>query len=138
MRSAAMRRKLTFALASAALVLAAPALAHHSFAMFDSEKIVTLEGTVKEFRWVNPHVALFVKIDGSDDPAKLWAVELTSPSNLKRRGWVRSSLKPGDRVLVQVNPLRSGQHGGGFRSVKLLDTGQVLGGSLIAIEKKAG
>jgi hypothetical protein len=97
---------------------------------------VNLEGTVKEFRWVNPHVGLFVQVDGSNDADKLWAVELTSPSNLKRRGWTRSSLKPGDRVLVQVNPVRSGKHAGGFRSVKLLDTGQVLGGSLIAIEKK--
>ena len=131
-----MHRKTTLALAAAAVLCAAPALAHHSFAMFDPTKVVTLEGTVKEFRWVNPHVALFVKVGGSDDPAKLWAVELTSPSNLKRRGWSRTSLKPGDRVVVQVNPLRSGQHGGGFRSVKLLDSGETYGAALIEIEKK--
>ena len=131
-----MPRNLTLALGAGALALAAPALAHHSFAMFDPTKIVTLEGTVKEFRWVNPHVALFVKVEGSDDPDKLWAVELTSPSNLKRRGWTRNSLKQGDRVIVQLNPLRSGQHGGGFRSVKLVDSGKTYGASLIDIEKK--
>jgi hypothetical protein len=131
-----MTRKITLAIGSVALLIGAPALAHHSFAMFDPNKVVTLEGTVKEFRWVNPHVALFVKVDGSDDPGKLWAVELTSPSNLKRRGWTRSSLKPGDRVVVQLNPLRSGQHAGGFRSVKLLDTGETYGAALIDIEKK--
>jgi hypothetical protein len=131
-----MTRKISIALGSAVLLFGAPALAHHSFAMFDPAKVVTLEGTVKEFRWVNPHVALFVKVDGSDDPAKQWAVEMTSPSNLKRRGFTRTSLKPGDRVIVQVNPLRSGQHGGGFRSVKLLDSGKTYGAPLIEIEKK--
>jgi hypothetical protein len=103
--------------------------------MFDSGKVIEFEGEVKEFRWVNPHVALFVKVDGSDHPGKLWALELTSPSNLKRRGWTRSLLKPGDKVKVQLNPLRDGKHGGGFRSVMLLDTGQVFGAPLIDIEK---
>jgi len=127
----------------AILALAAPilalspgaALAHHSFAMFDSEKVVTLTGTVKEFRWVNPHSAIFVKVDGSDDPAKLWAVEMTSPSNLTRRGWTRTTLKPGDRISVEINPLRDGQHGGGFRTATLLDSGRVLGGSLFSAGK---
>src|SRR4051812_28943345 len=114
-RSAAMRAIL--ALAAPILVLSAgAALAHHSFAMFDSERVVTLTGTVKEFRWVNPHSAIFVKVEGSDDPAKLWAIEMTSPSNLTRRGWTRTTLKPGDRISVEINPLRDGQHGGGFRT----------------------
>jgi hypothetical protein len=129
-------RKTITALISAAALLAVPASAHHSFAMFDSAKITTLRGTVKEFRWVNPHVALFVQIDGSADPAKLWAVELTSPSNLKRRGWTRTTLKPGDKVSVEVNPLRDGKRGGGFVKATLVDTGRVLGGSLIEAEKK--
>ena len=129
-------RKTIIALTSAAVLLGGPASAHHSFAMFDSAKVTTLRGTVKEFRWVNPHVALFVKIDGSDDPAKLWAVELTSPSNLKRRGWSRTTLKAGDKVAVEVNPLRDGKRGGGFVKATLVDTGRVLGGSLIEAERK--
>jgi hypothetical protein len=115
-------------------LLAGPARAHHSFAMFDSNKVVTLKGVVGEFRWVNPHVALFVKVDGSSDPNNLWSVELTSPGNLTRLGWTRTSLKPGDRVEVEMNPLRDGKHGGGFKMLKLTDSGQVLKGRLFDIE----
>lgn len=117
--------------------VSAPASAHHSFAMFDPTKARTLKGTVKEFRWVNPHVSLFVLAEGaSGAPPELWAVELTSPGNLTRLGWSRKSLKPGDKVLVEINPLRNGGHGGGFRKATVIDTGQVLQARLIDIEKK--
>jgi hypothetical protein len=115
--------------------LAAPALAHHSFAMFDPARIVTLNGTVKEFRWVNPHVSLFVLADHAGAAPELWSVELTSPGNLTRLGWSRKSLSPGDKVVVEVNPLRDGQKGGGFRKATLVATGQVLQAKLIDIEK---
>jgi hypothetical protein len=130
-RSDAMRTKLALAV-PILLLSGSAALAHHSFAMFDPDHTMTLTGTVKEFRWVNPHSAIFVKVDGSDDPDKLWAVEMTSPSNLTRRGWTRTTLKPGDRVSVEINPLRDGRHGGGFRTATLLDSGRVLGGSLFS------
>jgi hypothetical protein len=129
-----MRNRVPPVLIASLALLAGPAQAHHSFAMFDSSKVVTLKGTVGEFRWVNPHVALFVKVDGSADPANLWAIELTSPGNLTRLGWNRASVKPGDRIEVEMNPLRDGKHGGGFKSLKLSDTGQVLRGRLIDIE----
>jgi hypothetical protein len=67
----------------------------------------------------------------------VWSVELTSPGNLTRLGWTRLALKAGDRVSVEVNPLRDGQHGGGFRKVTLLDSGTVLQANLINIEKAA-
>jgi hypothetical protein len=117
-------------IAATALLTGAAAFAHHSFAMFDRNKVVTLTGTVAEFRWVNPHAALFVRVDRSDDGDTFWAIEMTSPSNLKRRGWTRSTLKQGDRISVEINPLRDGRHSGGFRSATMLDTGKVLGGSL--------
>jgi hypothetical protein len=111
--------------------------AHHSFAMFDPAKARTLKGTVREFRWVNPHVSLFVLAEPAAGAApELWAVELTSPGNLTRLGWSRKSLKAGDKVLVEINPLRDGQHGGGFRKATLVETGQVLQARLIDIEKK--
>lgn len=133
-----MIRKSLLALSfAAALAAVGPASAHHSFAMFDPAKTVTLQGKVKEFRWVNPHVSLFVDVSGPAGQAGVWSVELTSPGNLTRLGWSRQSLKPGDRVAVEVNPLRDGQHGGGFRKATLLDSGQVLQASLIAIEKAA-
>jgi hypothetical protein len=115
----------------------APVDAHHSFAMFDPAKARTLKGTVREFRWVNPHVSLFVLAEpAAGSTPELWAVELTSPGNLTRLGWSRKSLKAGDKVLVEINPLRDGQHGGGFRKATLVETGQVLQARLIDIEKK--
>lgn len=137
------RSRALFLLPAAALALAGtvlatlPADAHHSFAMFDQTKARTLKGTVKEFRWVNPHVSLFVLAEAPGSAPEVWAVELTSPGNLTRLGWNRRSFKPGDKVLVEVNPLRDGQRGGGFRKATLVDTGQVLQAKLIDIEKKA-
>jgi hypothetical protein len=115
---------------SLSVLAAAPALAHHSFAMFDFDKVVTLKGTVKEFQWSNPHVILWVETDpvGSEAPT-LWSAELTSPGNLIRNGWTRQSLKPGDKIELEVNPLRDGKHGGGFHKATLVATGQVLAGA---------
>jgi len=134
-----MLRKSVIALALvSAVAVVGQASAHHSFAMFDPAKVVTLQGKVKEFRWVNPHVSLFVDVAGPAGQSGVWAVELTSPGNLTRLGWTRQLLKSGDRVSVEINPLRDGQHGGGFRKVTLLDSGQVLQANLINIEKAAG
>jgi hypothetical protein len=117
-------------------VLAIPAYAHHSFAMFDFNNTVTFKGTVKEFRWTNPHVVLLV--EGSAKPgmaAEVWSMELTSPGNLTRGGWSRHSFKPGDRIELEFNPLRDGKHGGAFRKATLLETGQVLSSNLRDAEK---
>ncbi len=112
------------------LALAAPpaAFAHHSFAMFDFSRTTTLKGVVKEFQWTNPHVLLWVEVTPTSPGAapEVWSAELTSPGNLKRRGWTKRTLKPGDKVEVDISPLRDGGHGGGFRRVVLVETGQVL------------
>ena len=114
--------------ACAALFAAAPALAHHSFAMFDQRKIMTLEGTVTEFQWTNPHA--FVEMDVAAGGATThWSIELNSPNNLKRQGWSRSVLKRGDRISLRMNPLRDGSHGGLFLDVHLPD-GRVLDSGL--------
>ena len=104
-----------------AAALAVPAAAHHSFAMFDQKKIVTLEGKVHEFQWTNPHA--FLEID--DTKGTRWSLELNSPNNLKRQGWSRNSLKPGDEISVTFNPLRNGKQGGLFNSLVKAD-GKVL------------
>ncbi len=106
---------------------AGSAIAHHSFAMFDFSKTVTVKGVVKEFQWTNPHVIVWVL--GEEQPGAgqvLWSAELTSPGNLTRMGWTKRSLNPGDRVSLELNPLRDGKKGGGFHSVTLIDTGVVL------------
>jgi len=127
---------MAIALAAGAVVATAPALAHHSFAMFDFSNTLTIKGTVKEFRWTNPHVILLVEgAPKPADPAQVWSMELTSPGNLTRIGWTRRSFKPGDKIELQFNPLRDGKHGGAFRQATLLDTGQVLSSNLRDAEK---
>ena len=108
-----------------AAIAAMPLAAHHSFAMFDQKQIVTLQGKVHEFQWTNPHA--FLEID--DTKGKRWSLELNSPNNLKRQGWSRSAVKPGDAVTVRMNPLRDGQHGGLFLDLKFPD-GKVLDSGL--------
>ena len=105
--------------------LAAPALGHHSFAMFDFSKTVTVEGVVKEFQWTNPHSVLYVVANPQPGQApQTWTLELTSPGNLARMGWSKRSLSAGDRVKVEFHPLRNGANGGSFMRARLTDTGK--------------
>jgi Family of unknown function (DUF6152) len=111
----------------AAMVLIGPsALAHHSFAMFDQAKEVTLQGTVKEFQWTNPHSFIELATMSSDGTVDVWSIELNSPNNLKRQGWKSDSLQAGEKVTLVLNPLRDGRKGGLFISVTRPD-GSVLG-----------
>ncbi len=111
----------------AALVLVSGhAFAHHSFAMFDQTKDVTLKGTVTEFQWTNPHAFIHIEVPGSSGGKEMWQVELNSPNNLKRQGWKSTSVKAGDEVTLILKPLRDGSRGGLFVSMKLPD-GRVLG-----------
>ena len=118
-----MRTKWILPLALAAL--AAPAAAHHSFAMFDMNKNVTMTGTITEFRWTNPHAWLHLDIADASGQTDNWAIEMTSPNNLVKTGWRRSSLKLGDKVTVQFHPLVNGKQGGSLAKVTLVN-GTVL------------
>src|SRR3954464_9146640 len=104
-------------LALASLGVARSSEAHHSFAMYDSTKLVTVDGTVTNFQWTNPHVLLWVTgTTAAGEAPTLWTVELpTSPGNLGRMGWSKHSLKGNDHVIVELNPLRDGKHGGSFK-----------------------
>lgn len=117
------------AIAAGALAFAAtPALAHHSFAMFDQKKMMTLEGTVTEFQWTNPHT--FIELDvPANGKTTHWSIELNSPNNLTRQGWKRNSLKAGEKVSVRIAPLRNGKPGGLFLDLKKAD-GKVLDSGL--------
>ena len=112
--------------AFAAAALSAPASAHHSFAMFDAEKNVTLTGTVKEFEWTNPHSWLRVMVDDQATGKPMqWAVEMGSPAQQAQRGWKPDSVRPGDKVSVTIHPLKDGSRGGQFLSA-VLPNGQTL------------
>lgn len=104
------------------------ALAHHSFAMFDMRKEVTIKGTVSEFAWTNPHAFLHVVVEKAGGGKEEWQLELASPNNLKRRGWKSTSLQPGDSVSVVFNPLRDGKKGGSFVSATKSDGTVLLSG----------
>jgi hypothetical protein len=124
------------ALAAAAIVTslsALPAGAHHSTAAFDNSRVIKIEGTITQFRWINPHAS--IKIDGvtaGDDPDGVWTVEMTAPNVLINEGWTRTALKIGDKVTMYVNPLRNqvvlndGSTGSLYVGVVLAD-GKTLG-----------
>jgi hypothetical protein len=100
--------------------------AHHSFAMFDTETTITVEGTVTAFEWTNPHAYIELDVDGDDGEVHHWTIELGSPSILMQSGWMYSDIQPGDRVSATLNPLRDGQPGGLLGRVTLED-GRELG-----------
>lgn len=101
-----------FLVASAALAgvcaLSGSALAHHTAAMFDTNKTVTIGGAVKDIKWQNPHVYIEVVSSDPESAGKVWSIECSPPSILVRRGWSIHSLKDGDKISVQGHPLRDG------------------------------
>ena len=103
------------------------AQAHHSSAMYDQQKTLMLRGVVTQVRWTSPHVNVSVLTDaGRAEPGVAWVLEATSPGNLMRAGWTRTSIRVGDRVSVVVAPLRDGTHGGWCRGLTLEASGKKL------------
>jgi hypothetical protein len=110
------------------LLLAGPAIvgAHHSFAMFDQTKPMTLSGTVTAFEWTNPHAYIEIDVPEEKGGVKHWSIELGSTSILLQSGWKFNVLKKADKVTARISPLRNGQPGGLLIQVTLPD-GRVLG-----------
>jgi hypothetical protein len=98
-----------------------PALAHHSFAMYERDKTITLSGTVKQFVWTSPHVTIQVLTDNAPAGTVTWSIEGSSPTVLARGGWTSTLLKRGDKVSLGVHPRKDGGAGG-----LLADEQQVL------------
>lgn len=103
------------------LAAGAPALAHHSFAMFDEKKQVEIHGTVKEFLWTNPHSLLVLVSQDTAGGTVANYIEMNGPGWLVRNGWKRESLKPGDMITATIHPLRDGTPGGDLVKVVLAD-----------------
>ena len=119
-------RMVAAALVAPAVLMAAQSIgAHHSSAMFDDEKVLELQGVVKELQWTNPHIWLQVIVE--DKGAKTeWSLEGGSPNSLSRRGWRPNSFKAGDVVTVRLNPMKDGNPAGGFVGAKFAD-GKTIG-----------
>ena len=117
------------AAAIAGVIGVSPAIAHHSTAAFDTAQVVKIEGTITQFRWINPHAS--IKIDGGTGKG-LWTIEMTAPNVLINDGWARDSLQVGDKVTIYANPLRNavtlndGSTGGLYVGV-VLANGSTLG-----------
>jgi hypothetical protein len=105
--------------------LTAPVSAHHSFAMFDTGKPVTIEGLVTSFEWTNPHAYIEVDVPEAKGGQTHWSIELGSPSILMRAGWKFNTLKKGDKVTAVISPLRNGEPGSLLNRLTLAD-GRVL------------
>lgn len=103
-----------------ASLAATPSSAHHSFAMFDAKAEVTLQGTVKEFQWTNPHTWLQVMVAEGGKQVE-WSIEGSSPNILARTGWTNDIFKPGDKVSVVIHPMKDGSSGGQFIKATLAD-----------------
>ena len=110
-------------LAAAALLLGVglPAVAHHSFAIFDHTQTYTLKGTVRSFQWTNPHGYIDLEVADGPDGIDHYTVELTSINMLRRAGWKSSDVHEGDEVTAIVAPLLNGQHGGLLLELKMED-----------------
>ena len=114
-----------------ALALAAggapePSRAHHSFAMFDMTREVTVSGTIKQFQWTHPHAYNQLVAKDSSGRDVEWSMEMGAPMYLYARGWRPSTLKAGQRVTITINPLRNGRPGGVVRDVTGAD-GKAIG-----------
>ena len=120
MRGAILGATLAVMLASGATLAA-----HHSFAPFNMQGERTLNGTVKQFDWTNPHTWIWLDVPDGQGGVETWAIEGMSPNYLGRRGWSKSTFKAGDKISVVVHPLRDGSKGGMFMRATLAD-GRVL------------
>ncbi len=98
-----------------------PVYAHHSRAMFDFDSAVDLTGTVAEWQFTNPHVFIILDVDNEDGSTSRWTLEGFGPNTVYRQGWNPDSLKPGDRIIVNVAPLFAGGSGGSYSDVRWED-----------------
>jgi len=108
-----MKARVLTLILSALSLGATPVLAHHSFAMYQRDKTVTLSGTVKEYVWTSPHVMIQVLADSAKNgPVTTWQIEGSSPTVLARGGWTSTVMRPGDRISLGIHPRKDGAAGG--------------------------
>jgi hypothetical protein len=113
------------ALVAGTLTSSRAALAHHSFAMFDAGKEMTVSGTVERVEYANPHVWLVINVPNEQNEDVVWELEGGNLMGLYRAGWYEDTVKAGDAVTVQLHPRVDGDPGGAIMTVTQAD-GKVL------------
>jgi hypothetical protein len=103
--------------------------AHHAFSMFDQTRTVTITGTIKTFEWANPHTWIWVVVPGEEGAVEVYGLETAGTGMLRRMGIDKNTFKPGDKVSMDLHPLKSGEKGGEWIRARLAD------GTVIDAEK---
>jgi len=111
-----MRKALSLLSIAGIVATVGPAAAHHSFALFDVNKTVSLEGRVSSFEWSNPHSWIKLEVPNEQKMVEEWLIELPSAGALARDGWNKNYIKVGERLILRVNPLKDGRKGGSLTS----------------------
>ena len=113
---ASFRSATAFIICAVSLLLTRPVLAHHSYAMFDGSRTITVSGTVAKLEWMNPHVYVWVYVRNASNPKgyDLYAFENGSTNVLARRGWSKNTMTVGEKITVEYWPLKDGRTGGHF------------------------
>lgn len=120
-----MKTKAIIGIALASAFVAGSASAHHSFAAYDMQKTVTLDGVVKDFQWINPHSQIILEGAAAGGKPGLWKIEASSPAQMGRRGWKKSNVKAGDKINIVIHPTKGGEMGGSM--VKVVINGKLVG-----------
>jgi hypothetical protein len=105
-------------------------MAHHAGTAYDAANQISISGTVKEFRWTNPHTWIYLSVTDAAGQEQQWKLEGTSLVVLARLGWRANVLKAGDKVTARIAPAKTGDTAGVFSQVTILDSGKVLAGGL--------
>ena len=115
------------ALGFGATIFSPPSFGHHGYAAYDTDRKVTVKGTVTQFFWANPHCVLQLDVIDEHGQVVHWGAETENPTTMTRQGWTRDSLKPGDQITVTVLPVKNGKPIGRIVEV-VLPNGQKLAG----------
>jgi hypothetical protein len=117
-----MRMKTIGLIVGIASLMTSQVLAHHSFSMFEHEKTVTVSGTVKEFEFTNPHAWLHVMVaDEKTGKPTQWSFEMGGVGQITQQGWKPDTVRPGDKISVEMHPLKDGSRGGQYLAATLAD-----------------